>query len=215
MKTMRIIGLLLALWMPLWLPAQTMKDVFLAMPDTLLPALTANDRADFVDFLDSHMRAQVKNRLGQPSEMLALTADYLLLQTSAAATMQLKLLPLTDSTRVVCCVRTYAGPAADSQLMFYTPQWQPLSSDGLFAPPAPADYLLPLDSLVLLPQSDALYAADLPLFRFDLDPSAPMLRATYTTPDYLDSSTADDLRRCLRCGVLAYVWRGGRFVRED
>ena len=88
--------------------AQTkMRDVFLQMPDSLLPYLTANNRLDFIDFLDSGMKAGVANELGGKSEMLTLTDTTLTLQASAAKLVQMQLMPVSnpvDSCNQVVCV---------------------------------------------------------------------------------------------------------------
>ena len=44
------------------LQAQEVRQAFINMPDSILPILTKVNRADCIDFLDSHMRAIVKNR---------------------------------------------------------------------------------------------------------------------------------------------------------
>jgi hypothetical protein len=62
------------------------------------------NREDFIDFLDSSMKAEVKNRFGNVAEMKVLTDDYTLVQTSEVGTLELKLLPVNDSTKVVCMV---------------------------------------------------------------------------------------------------------------
>ena len=41
-----------------------MKDVFRLMPDSLFPTLSANNRLDMIDFMDSQMKAEVTNLLG-------------------------------------------------------------------------------------------------------------------------------------------------------
>ena len=91
--------------------AQTkMRDVFLQMPDSLLPYLTANNRLDFIDFLDSGMKAGVSNELGGKSEMLTLTDTTLTLQASAAKLVQMQLMPVSnpvDSCNQVVCVITH------------------------------------------------------------------------------------------------------------
>ena len=35
------------------------RDVFKQMPDSLMPYLTGNNRLDFIDFMDSNMKASV------------------------------------------------------------------------------------------------------------------------------------------------------------
>ena len=60
-------------------PAQhlTIRDVFKSMPDSLMPYLSNNNRLDFIDFMDSNMKAEVKNQFGGNSIMTALTEDSL------------------------------------------------------------------------------------------------------------------------------------------
>ena len=84
--------------------AQDLKTLFVALPDSLSPLLTEVNRADFGDFLESGMKAEVKNRFGNMSEMTKLTSDYLFLKTTSASTLELKLLPLNDSVKVICAV---------------------------------------------------------------------------------------------------------------
>lgn len=44
----------------------TIRDIFKQMPDSLMPYLSQNNRLDFIDFLDSHMKAEVRNTFGGP-----------------------------------------------------------------------------------------------------------------------------------------------------
>ena len=92
--------------------AQNMKSVFVAMPDSVTPLLTKVNREDCIDFLDSNMKAVVKNRFGNVAEMKVLTDDYVLMQTSEVGTLEMKLLPLADSTKVICMVKTVNVPVA-------------------------------------------------------------------------------------------------------
>ena len=80
---------------------QTAKDCFKAMPDSLMPLLTQVNRADFIDFLESDMRAEVTNRFNRKSEMTRLTKDYIRIQMTERSSWQMKVLPLNDSVRVV------------------------------------------------------------------------------------------------------------------
>lgn len=118
--------------------AQDLKTLFVALPDSLSPLLTEVNRADFGDFLESGMKAEVKNRFGNMSEMTKLTSDYLFLKTTSASTLELKLLPLNDSVKVICAVSTYSAPAADSHIAFYDMKW----------------HELPISDFLQLPQED-------------------------------------------------------------
>ena len=44
------------------LQAQKMRDVFAAMPDSVLGIMTKNNRLDCIDFIENDMEAKVRNR---------------------------------------------------------------------------------------------------------------------------------------------------------
>lgn len=52
-----------------YLQAQEAKTCFKNMPDSICPLLSAVNRADFIDFLESKMKAEVTNSFGGKSEM--------------------------------------------------------------------------------------------------------------------------------------------------
>ena len=109
-----------------------MKDVFRLMPDSLFPTLSANNRLDMIDFMDSHMKAEVTNLLGGKSEMTALGDDSLTIRMSESLTVQMLLLKpmeMVDScSQVVCLIEQFGTDSLslDTKIEFYTPQWQKL-----------------------------------------------------------------------------------------
>ncbi|MBR2300808.1 MAG: DUF3256 family protein, partial [Bacteroidaceae bacterium] len=117
-----------------YLSAQSMRTLFVSMPDSIMPLLTKNNREDCIDFIDAGMQAVVTNRLDSKSELLQFTPNFLHLRTSKAGSMQLKILPTADDT-LVCVVNTICAEACDSRIAFYTRKWQPLDSKNYFAPP--------------------------------------------------------------------------------
>ena len=100
------------------------RDVFKAMPDSLMPYLSKNNRLDFIDFLDSGMKAEVKNQFGGTSEMLSLTDDSLSIRMNDR--LQVDLL-LMDS--VVVMLKTFMVDSVYGQtsIHYYTYDWKPLS----------------------------------------------------------------------------------------
>ena len=195
--------------------AQTMGELFVSMPDSLLPSLTKNDRADFVDFLAAKMRARVKDEFGNVAEMRALTDDYLLLETSAASTLQMKRLPVDDSTRVVVAVTTCKGPAEDSRIDVYTTAWEPLPADSFIALPVLDDFLLRGDSIDTARRDAALLRADVFFLKADLSPDSATMDFTYATPGYMDEESARVLRPFLTGKPVRYEWMDGRFIKQQ
>ena len=117
--------------------AQEMKirDIFRQMPDSLMPYLSQNNRLDFIDFLDSNMKAEVRNALGGTSEMTTLADDSLSIRMSESLKTDLLLLPLAQAvdsmTHVVAMVETFLVDSiyGDTRVSFFTPQWLPLSQE--------------------------------------------------------------------------------------
>lgn len=71
-----------------------MRDVFAAMPDSVLPLVTKNNRLDCIDFIENNMEAKVRNRADEYVTLETLTADYARFRTSAASFMEMKLLKI-------------------------------------------------------------------------------------------------------------------------
>lgn len=115
-----------------------MRDVFAAMPDSVLPLVSKNNRLDCIDFIENKMEAKVRNLLDEYVTLEALTADYARFRTSASALMELKLLPTSDTTSVLCVVTTAqmgeAGTSLrfeDSNIRFLHSDWSPMVADTL------------------------------------------------------------------------------------
>ena len=191
--------------------AQDMKSVFIAMPDSITPLLTKVNKEDCVDFLDSNMKAEVKNRFDGTAEMKVLTDDYALIQTSEVGTLEMKLFPVNDSTKVVCMVKTICASACDSEIRFYTSDWkQELDKKRYLQWPDAGTFFLPKDSLseedVLIRQK-----ADMHLMKASLSKDNPTLAFIYTTPDYLNLEDKEKLKLHLRKEPVVLEWKDGKF----
>ena len=190
--------------------AQDMRSVFISMPDSVAPLLTKVNREDCVDFLDSNMKAVVRNRFDKESELKTLTKDYLLMQMTASSTMEMKLLPMNDSVKVICVVRTVQTDVPDSDVRFYDTTWKELPMDDYFSLPPEDAFYLPTDSideeLVKVRKK-----ADMYLVKYSLSVERPVLEAEYTTPDYLNEEDRKELQKYLRKEPLVLEWKNGRF----
>ena len=191
--------------------AQDMKSVFIAMPDSITPLLTKVNKEDFVDFLDSNMKAEVKNRFDGTAEMKVLTEDYTLVQTSEIGTLEMKLLPVNDSTKVICMVKTVCASACDSDVRFYTSDWsKELDAASLLQRPSADVFFLPNDTFleegVLIRKK-----ADMHLMKVSLSKDVPTLTFIYTTPDYLNQEDKEKLLPHLRKEPVVLEWKDGQF----
>ena len=98
------------------------RDAFREMPDSLMPYLSKNNRLDFIDFLDSGMKAEVRNQLGGTSQMLSIADDSLSIQ-------------MNPSLRVDMIAETFLVDSiyGESRVHYYSATWQPVAQPVLTA----------------------------------------------------------------------------------
>lgn len=110
----------------------TMSEVFIQMPDSLMPYLTKNNKLDMVDFVNANMKAEITNKLDGLSTMLKLDSTYLKIQMNEAVAVEMKLLKsadiLPDSSQwVVCLLQTIGCGSSESRVEFYSSKWNKLN----------------------------------------------------------------------------------------
>ena len=170
---MKIVLSFFLLFCVTFVSAQTrMRDYIVQMPDSVMPLMTTVNRADCVDFCEAGMEAKVTNRLGGTTILSALTDDYALWHYTASSQVEMKRLPLTDSTSVICLVHTVLLPEPDSHIDFYDEHWQPLPTEHYAS---------------TLPGTNRS-SSSLSTLHISLSPDAPTLKAelhweTYTMKD--------------------------------
>lgn len=111
--------------------AGMLRDLWVSMPDSLLPVLDKNLRIEFVDLKDMGVRAEVKNLLGEDCVMDTLSNDYLQLTTSESSSWQMLLLPKSGNDSLLCVVRTFTGTEKESEVRFYDRQWREVNSQDM------------------------------------------------------------------------------------
>ncbi|KAA6348372.1 hypothetical protein EZS27_004190 [termite gut metagenome] len=195
-----------------FLSAQEAKKLFLNMPDSFTPLLTPINRADFIDFLENKMQAQVKNKFEKKSEMTDLTPDYIRIQMTSQSTWQMKLLAVNDTTKVICTISTVYGPVCDSYIRFYTTDWKELPTrDYLPKPPMPDDFFQrPSDSISLDEYDKIRMKTDISLIKADLSKTDNTLSFTFTTFDYIGKEETETLKDYFR-EVVTYEWKERKF----
>jgi len=112
---------------------EDINTVILSMPNDIIYGLEASQK-DLLVAADPSDTAivTVNTKLHPNIKRLAITNSYVSLQTSGAATTQIKLLPLVNNSKIVCVVKTVCGGFCDSDIQFYTTDWKPIDSSDLF-----------------------------------------------------------------------------------
>lgn len=190
---------------------QEMDAVFVAMPDQNIPQLENAWRKDLIDLYKSGKEARLKNTMNGYSSLQNLTSDYLFLQATERSTIEMKLLPLVNNTKVICVVKTVNGPVPDSRVEFYSTEWEPLVASDLFTP-VTADWFIKEDtdrnSNAFM---DADSRLDMDLIQYKLSPDDLTLSATYTTPLYLSWEDRKTVTPFIKESPKVYTWEKFHF----
>ena len=189
-----------------------MRQWLVEMPDSVMPLLTKNDRLDFIDFFDARMTAVVTNLMDGKSRMDTLTDDFVRINYTNSVEKAMKLLPVNDSTDILCMVTTVRAAVDDSRIAFYDAQWQPLEVVNYIHEPGVSDFRSSA-------QGDSAQWAwnkmDVFFRTYCLDAESTELKCVFETPDYLSKEDREEVSPYVRKGPLVYRWINGKYLREE
>lgn len=206
----RIVTIMILALAVMTVRAEDLKTLFIGMPDSIMPALTRSDRMDFMDYMDSGMKAKVHNKLGGESVMTRFEDNMLTVVTSGAGRMDMVLFRMKSGSNLICIISTVTAKYDDSRLAFYTENWEPVATSGLIELPVFDDYLtkeaLNSDSVVDFKKKSMLRLQA-------VTPLDGALEFRYTSLDDLGLD-ADRYRSWIKQAPLRYEWNGKRFKRK-
>lgn len=128
----RLLLLLAAASVALSSGAKPLKDLWVDMPDSLLPYLNKSMRTELVDLFAMQVKANVTNQLGGECVMDTLTHDFVQVSLSEASVLQMKMVPQMSGDSILCVVKTLRAPEPESEVMLYNQHWQPLDMSHAF-----------------------------------------------------------------------------------
>ena len=186
--------------------AQQVGDLFKAMPPELLPGVSEGNKTMLL--VDSG-KTTVPYPLGEIVKE-AYGNDYLRLQTSKIGTLQLKLLPVSEDSVVVCLIKTVCGNVCDSHISFYTSEWKKLGKEA-FLPTISAEIFL--NSSQKKSENDK-YAVSLP----DIYPISATfnetgtdLTLTFHYKELLTEEQIQQLKPLLKGDSVVLTWKNASF----
>lgn len=189
----------------------TIEKVFVAMPDSMIPQLEEPWRKDLIGLYKEGKEARLKNLMEGYSKLEEMSDNFIAVQITDRSRIEIKLLPLINNTHIVCLVRTVFGPIADSQLSFFTTDWEPIPNDGMFVP-ADKEWFYKEDIDRNNPDFlDVQSRLDMNLFRYTLHAKDNDLTIEYTTPLYLGEEERTKASAYLKNAPKIYTWKSYRF----
>lgn len=119
MKKILIIICFLTCW--LGVSAQSLREVWIEMPDSILPYLSKSQRTELADYVEMKAEPAVLSTFGDSVRIERMTNNYLLLKANEATRLEIKLL----DNNTLALVQTWMAPAAESKLRLFNLHWQP------------------------------------------------------------------------------------------
>ena len=119
MKKILIIICFLTCW--LGVSAQSLREVWIEMPDSILPYLSKSQRTELADYVEMKAEPAVLSTFGDSVRIERMTNNYLLVKASEVTLLEIKLL----NNNTLALVQTWKAPAAESKLSLFDLQWQP------------------------------------------------------------------------------------------
>ena len=184
--------------------SQEIDKLFAVIPNQLLPYLDGAWRKDLVDLYKKGKEATLQNKMNGQSTLKNLTEDYLFLQSTSNSTLELKLIPLVNNTKLICMVKTVYAPVADSRLYFFSTDWKAIDTDEMFTPPTQKDFIKKTDS-------ELLNRLDIDFFTYSLNEKDLTLTIKYASPDYLDEEARKQIQSLLKKDSIVQKWNKHRF----
>lgn len=188
------------------------RNWLVSMPDSVMPLLTKNNRLDFIDFYDAKMEAVVTNRLEGKSRMDMLTDDFVHFGYTKSSEVTMKLLPVNDSTDILCMVTTARAAVGDSRIAFFDDQWHPLDAVSYIHEPCIEDFRSTL-------QSDSAQWAwskmDIFFRTYQLSAESTELKCVLTATEYLSKEDREEVAPYVRQEPLIYRWINNAFQLNE
>ncbi len=195
----KIFLILLVTFSLLPLNAQNMRQIWLEMPDSIVPYLNRSLRTELADYVTMGMKSEVMNALRDTTRIEKLTDDYILVKLSNATKLEIK--SLDAST--IAMVQTWCGPLAESKLSLFSNNWEvkPLNIDvsPMFVKP---------DTMSQQRYSELLDMANVTMNEMQLSVKDNSLTIKYSVP-LLSSTDKKDMQAILRQRKLN--WNGTTF----
>ena len=195
----KIFLILLVSFSLLPLNAQNMRQIWLEMPDSIVPYLNRSLRTELADYVTMGMKSEVMNALRDTTRIEKLTDDYILVQLSNATKLEIKSL---DASTIVMA-QTLCGPLAESKLSLFSNNWEvkPLNIDvsPMFVKP---------DTMSQQRYSELLDMANITMNEFQLSVKDNSLTIKYSVP-LLSSTDKKEMQAILRQRKLN--WNGTTF----
>ncbi|MDO4771219.1 DUF3256 family protein [Porphyromonas sp.] len=202
------------------LSAQEIKDLFIEVPEQLLPILPKTARSKMLSLYLSDPKGKsidhtVTNPLGGSAMIHHLTSSYIRLSPDKHTELQYKLLRTDDGTTIIGMIATSCVPPRQSVIKFYDREWKELSTGSIIEQfPRSEDFLKNAkDSTLLVFKNAMVERGSLDLYANFGAETPTLTMYTSTFDDEMARRLHPDLLPLLNNEGIKYTWQKGKMKR--
>lgn len=185
---------------------QNMGDLFKSMPSELLPGLSEGNKTMLL--VDSG-QTTVPYALGEIKKM-AQSSDYLKIKTSDAGTTQLKILPVSADSSIVCIIKTVCAKTCDSHISFYTTAWEKIENND-FLPEVSSKIFFDSSKKEMENYKYALSLHHIYPISAEFGENGSDLKLTFNYKTLLTRDQIEELKPFLKSDTVVLKWENATF----
>lgn len=114
--------------------ANNIEEMFINMPDSIIPYLNINIRTDMVDKYKNKTNIETNNLLDGKSMIKEIAGNRIDIQLNKVTSLSITQLEKSDSTKVLCLIKNYGNPVMESNISFYTSDWKVIENKDFGLP---------------------------------------------------------------------------------
>lgn len=180
----------------------TAADAFKSAPRSVVPLIEPSTRLDMIDYFNAGSEKASRNTLYGNSRIIELTPERIVVEATAATTIEMVALPAGNDT-IIAVITTRATPVPDSKVTLWTSSWEDVTQKS-FKAPGVADWLAPGAS-----RDEVESALPFMLVSCSYDPATKSFTFTNRSVEFIGEEVYEPLKPLLR-DTLAYGWDGRR-----
>ncbi|MBF6629328.1 MAG: DUF3256 family protein [Proteiniphilum sp.] len=185
---------------------QTIGDLFRSMPSGLLPGVSENNKTMLL--VDTG-KTVVPYAMGEVQK-LRQSNDFLQIRTSAVGTTQLKMLPVAEDSVIVCLIKTVCGDICDSNITFYTTDWEILQKKQ-FMPLVAAENFFDSSQKEANNYKYALSLPDIYPISAEFSDGSSDLTLRFNYREYLNDDQIAEIQPYLKSDSIILKWNNATF----
>lgn len=193
--------------------SRTIKDFFISEPNDIFIILDKNTRLDLLDYYDGGRIVSTQNALGEDTQLIDVSNNYLSIQLSESSTVEMQLIFPSKNDTVIVVNQIIYTPVPDSKLMFFNKNWERLNNKNFIKEPT-------IESFIDIPSSsdkkekDILNMIEFPLISYSINPQKNTIVVSNGLKEYLTAKEYSKISPYLKNNI-EYTLKGKKYISDS